>query len=88
MEPIVEVKLEKNVKQNTIILMWNPTISSYTMERFENDLKDLYVGWMDDDFNWSVWEYEKAKEGDKFFMVKVGPVNNGILMAGKFTSEP
>ena len=32
MEPIVEVK------QNTIILMWNPTISSYTMERFERSL--------------------------------------------------
>ena len=43
---------------------------------------------MDDDFNWSVWEYEKAKEGDKFFMVKVGPGTNGIVMAGKFTSEP
>lgn len=82
MEPIVEVK------QNTIILMWNPTVSSYTMERFESDLKDLYGGWMDDDFNWSVWEYEKVKEGDKFFMVKVGPGTNGIVMAGKFTSEP
>lgn len=51
-------------------------------------MKDLYAGWMDDDFNWSVWEYEKAKEGDKFFMVKVGPGTNGIVMAGKFTSEP
>lgn len=41
MEPIVEVK------QNSVILMWNPTISSYTMERFESDLKIFMpVGWM------------------------------------------
>lgn len=38
MKPIVEVKIEKDVKQNTVILMWNPTISSYTMERFERSL--------------------------------------------------
>lgn len=88
MKPIVEVKIEKNVKQNTVILMWNPSISSYTMDRFEDDLRCLFDGWMDDDFNWSVWDYEKAKEGDKFYMVKVGHGTNGIVMAGTFTSEP
>ena len=52
MKPIVEIKFEKNVKQNTVVLMWNLSISSYTMERFEDDLKDLFDGWIDDDFNW------------------------------------
>lgn len=88
MKPIVEINFEKDVKQNTVVLMWNPSISSYTMERFEDDLKALFNGWVDDYFNWSVWEFEKAKEGDKFYMVKVGPGTNGIVMAGKFTSDP
>lgn len=45
MKPIFEIKFEKDVKQNTVVLMWNPSISSYTMERFEDDLKALFNGW-------------------------------------------
>ena len=41
MKPIVEMKIEKDRKQNTIILMWNPSISSYTVDRFESDLLDM-----------------------------------------------
>lgn len=80
--------MEKTNKQNTVVLMWNPAISSYTMERFEDDLIYMYDGWELDDFNWSVWEHEKAKEGDRFFIVKVGPGTNGIVLHGTFSSEP
>ena len=58
------------------------------MDRFESDLLDMSDGWAPDDFNWSVWEHGKARNGDKFFMVKVGPGTNGIVMSGEFTSEP
>lgn len=75
-------------KPNTVILMWNPSISSYTMERFEYDIMDMAHGWVHTDFNWSVWDYENAKEGDKFFLVKVGEGSNGIVMSGYFKSEP
>lgn len=73
----------------TFILMWNPAFSSYTKERFENDLIELN----NDDCaegvgNWSVWEHEKAEDGDRFFMVRVGKQNTGIVMAGYFISEP
>lgn len=27
-------------------------------------------------FNWSVWEHEKAKCGDRFFLVRVGEGKN------------
>ena len=67
MEKFIEIKFEKDTadrKQNTFILMWNPSISSYTMERFETDLADMANGWFLDGFNWSVWEHTKAKEGD------------------------
>lgn len=40
-------------------------------------------------FNWSVWDYEEARVGDRFFMLKVGETgNNGIVMSGVFCSRP
>ena len=87
----IEIKIEKKEsdrKQNTFILMWNPSISSYTMERFEDDLRDMADGFPPNDFNWSVWDHEQARDGDRFFMVKVGPGTNGIMMSGTFFSDP
>lgn len=75
-------------KTKTIILMWNPSISSYTMERFNEDYEWLTKGWVPTDFNWSVWQHREAKEGDKYFLIKVGPGANGIVLAGTFTSDP
>ena len=45
MEKIIDIKIEKDRKQNTVILMWNPSMSSYTMDRFESDLLDMSDGW-------------------------------------------
>lgn len=68
---------------NTVILFWNPAISSYTLERFKNDLTNL-----DDTYDWSVWEHDKAKYGDRFFLVRCGEGNTGICMSGRFSSHP
>ena len=68
---------------NTIILFWNPKISSYTMERLREDLDyQQHVS------NWSVWEHDKAHKGDRFFMVRCGKGQTGICMSGRFCSEP
>lgn len=68
---------------NTIILFWNPGISSYTVKRLREDLSNnAHVG------NWSVWEHEKAHQGDRFFMVRCGEGKTGICMSGRFRSEP
>ncbi len=68
---------------NTIILFWNPGISSYTIERLRDDLDmEQHVS------NWSVWEHEKAHQGDRFFMVRCGEGKTGICMSGRFSSEP
>lgn len=88
MKPKIEIKIEKMYPQKTVVLMWNPSISSYTMDRFEEDLRSLASGWGPDDFNWSVWDYENARDDDRFFMVKVGPGTNGIVMSGTFSSNP
>lgn len=70
--------------QNTFILTWNPSISSYSLNTHKQSIKNL----LSECFNWSVWEYEKAKMGDRFYMVKVGEGKTGIVMSGIFSSHP
>ena len=71
-------------KQNTFILMWNPAISSMTLERHNRSVEHMLM----ECFNWSVWEHEKAKCGDRFFLVRVGEGNTGVVMSGVFDSNP
>lgn len=82
--------------------MWNPAISSYKMEDFNNELHWLSQlhnpdveddGTFDDEpdfwyMNWSVWEHDRAQDGDRFFMVRVGDGPTGIVMSGYFDSDP
>jgi alkaline phosphatase len=53
---------------NAVILKWNPEISSFKMDDFLNGMRDF------DHFrlNWSVWEYEKVHQYDRFFMMVEG----------------
>lgn len=69
---------------NTFILEWRPSISSYKMEAFEQDFHYLEYG----EFNWSVWDWQNARSGDNFYMVKCGEGKTGIVMKGFFTSNP
>lgn len=71
-------------EQNTFILKWNPAISNVTLEDHMAGINGMLTA----DFNWSVWEHEKAKCGDRFFLVRVGEGNTGIVMSGTFTSNP
>ncbi len=68
----------------TYILFWNPAISSYKLEDFQREMEDLGNAYM----NWSVWEYENACAGDRFFMVRCGSGKTGICMSGYFSSDP
>ncbi len=71
----------------TIILMWNPAISSYKMDLFEDELESLGNEW-GTEYNWSIHEYDKAEDGDRFYMVRCGNGNTGIVMSGVLTGEP
>ena len=73
-----------NPNQQTFILMWNPAISSITIHNHIDSIAHI-DDWY---FNWSVYEWEKAHEGDRFYMVRVGYGNTGIVMSGIFISEP
>lgn len=69
----------------TFILMWRPAISSYTRERYEQWVRNFRNV---NDMNWSVWEHDKASCGDRFFLVKVGEGETGVVASGHFCSVP
>ncbi len=72
----------------TFLLYWNPHFSSYKIEDFLYDF-DFEEGIFPDDFNWSIYEHEKAHAGDRFIFIKVGYEKpTGIIGTGHFTSEP
>lgn len=68
---------------NTIILFWNPAISSFKLDDYQELIENLEY----EDMNWSVWEHEKAHSGDRFFMVRCGEGKTGICMSGYFCSD-
>lgn len=88
----MEIKLSINKKHefshNTFLLRWNPAISSYNMERLDEDMNAWSQGWWEEAFDWSVYEWQKARKGDRFFMVRVGEGNTGVFAAGRFISDP
>lgn len=53
---------------NTVILMWNPAISSYKIEQFKEELAafDNPDMW----YNWSVYDWQNSHEGDRFLSCK------------------
>ena len=69
----------------TYLLRWNPAISSFKMEHYKDATTRFPEGIS---YNWSVYEYEDAHEGDRFYMMRVGEGNTGIVFRGVFTSEP
>ena len=71
---------------STIILTWNPAISEYKMDQFQNDLETVNEGDTADIY-WPVEEYDDCLEGDRFFMIRTGRGNTGICMAGYFCSD-
>jgi len=70
-----------------VILKWNPAISSYTLGRSDDGFEEARC-YRNYELNWSFWEYEKVHEGDRFFMLRVGEGNTGVVMSGTVTSEP
>lgn len=84
----LSINKREEAQHNTFILKWNPAASSYTMACLDSDMVEWAEGNWYPDFDWSVFEWEKARCGDRFFMVRVGEGNTGLFAAGRFTSEP
>lgn len=73
-------------QQQTFIMRWNPEISSHKLVDFEHAMEDFYTeGFY---YDWSIFDYKKVHIGDRFFMLKVGNGNTGIVMSGIIISSP
>ena len=72
---------------NTFILKWDPTVSSVTMDEMRYAIENAWDS-IESDFNWSVYEWEKAKKGDRIFLLRVGRGKTGVIASGYFSSDP
>ena len=70
----------------TFIMRWNPEISNHKVVDFEESMECFFDhGFY---YDWSIWDYNKVHIGDKFYMLKVGNGNTGIVMQGTIISKP
>ena len=69
----------------TYLLRWNPAISSFRLDTYRKATMEYPMGFS---LNWSVYEWEDAHQGDRFFMLRTGDEKAGIVFRGVFTSEP
>lgn len=72
---------------STVVFKWNPSFSSFTMLDYLYSLYQINQNG-ESDFNWSVWDYDKIKEGDRYFWLKLGYGSVGIVSSGIITSDP
>lgn len=68
------------------LMRWNPSISSFTEKDYENCVANLEHGMFR--MNWSIYEWEEARRGDFFYMMRVGDDKAGIVFSGQFISDP
>ena len=82
-------KADGIVKENyrkTFIMRWNTDISNYKLSEFEDAMEDFF----DEEFyyDWSIWDYQKAHVGDRFYMIRTGEGANGVVMRGTIIGSP
>ena len=69
------------------LMRWNPSISSFTEQDYDDCLKNRVHGMFR--MCWSITEWEEARRGDFFFMMRSGDDQHaGIVFAGQFISDP
>ena len=68
------------------LMRWNPAISSFTDKDYEACVENMQNGMFR--MNWSIYEWEEARRGDSFYMMRVGDDKAGIVFNGQFLSDP
>lgn len=72
---------------STVIFKWNPAFSSYPMIGYLDELYNL-INKDVHNFNWSVWNHDKIHSGDRYYWVKLGYGQTGIVSSGTITTDP
>jgi hypothetical protein len=68
------------------LMRWNPTISSFTEKDFEKCLENQVHGMFRMD--WSIYDWQEARRGDMFYMMRTGDDKAGIAFSGQFICDP
>ncbi len=68
------------------LMRWNPSISSFTEQDYEAALENMKNGMFFMD--WSIHEWEEARRGDIFYMMRVDDDKAGIVFSGLLLSDP
>ena len=88
MDITLSINKREEAQHNTFLMTWDPTSSAYTMADLDADMPIWAKGHWPDDFEWEITEWQRARKGDRFFMVLMGEHNSGIFAAGRFTTDP
>ena len=73
-------------KPKKYLMRWNPSISSFKEQDYKQCIENLQDGKFR--INWSIYEWEEARRGDMFYMLRVGDDKAGIAFNGYFLSDP
>ncbi len=68
------------------LMRWNPSISSFTEKDYEKCVANMEHGMFR--LNWSIYDWEEARRGDMFYMMRVGDDKAGIVFTGQFLTDP
>ncbi|SFO73959.1 hypothetical protein [Prevotella sp. tf2-5] len=68
------------------LMRWNPSISSFTEKDYEECVANMEHGMFR--INWSIYDWEEARRGDFFYMMRVGDDKAGIVFSGQFLNDP
>lgn len=68
------------------LMRWNPAISSFKVEDYKACLDNMIHGMFR--LNWSISEWQEARRGDVFYMLRTGDEKAGIVFSGMFISDP
>ncbi len=68
------------------LMRWNPSISSFTEKDYEECVANMEHGMFR--INWSIYDWEEARRGDFFYMMRVGDDKAGIVFSGQFLTDP
>ena len=78
-------------QRRVFVLRWNPSISSFSLDDFEDEFAQLQGTKPFDTehpLDWSVWDWKEVMHRDLFVMMMVGQKHNGIVWGGFFDGYP
>lgn len=68
------------------LMRWNPKISSFKEADYEECVANADGGAFRMD--WSIFDWQEARRGDMFYMLRTGDDKAGIVFSGQFITDP